>query len=249
MILDAKKSVKFRKWFISLWYILSLTYNWLIDYSVVKFCVPILTQYRCLLEAEEWFCLSLCWFSAHSSSFLASSFVWSLGFIYCVVSLCITIFFLPPFFSQSRLLFATHFSFFCWSGVSAVQSAYFDFGLNKFPVFKKRQTYTIWGPHSCGYKEFHLRGYNAMYSAETQPTFRYNMNARTRNQHETGRLHTGLLLSYIWTLKMEAWSSSVTTIGMQRTTRIYVHEDSTIRNINTFNCLIVLRWSYIFGIL
>lgn len=58
-ILAGKKSVKFQKWLISislsLWYIPSLSYNLVIDYSIVKFCISILTQYRCLLEGEKWF--------------------------------------------------------------------------------------------------------------------------------------------------------------------------------------------------
>lgn len=76
------------KWFISIprfpLYIFFLTCNLLIDYSIVKLYVPILTQYRCLLEGKEWFCFSLCWFSVQLSLLPESSFFRSLRFVYCV---------------------------------------------------------------------------------------------------------------------------------------------------------------------
>jgi hypothetical protein len=98
------------KWFISIplfpLYIFFLTCNLLIDYSIVKLYVPILTQYRCLLEGKEWFSFSLCWFSVQLSLLPESSFFRSLRFVYCVP------------FSQSHVLFTLHFSFLLLSGLS-----------------------------------------------------------------------------------------------------------------------------------
>jgi hypothetical protein len=243
-ILAAKKSVKFQKWFISillsLWYILFLTYNWLIDYSVVKFCVSILTQYRCLLEGEEWFRVSFCWFSVQSSSFLASSFFWSLGFIYCVefcvVSLCITILFLPSFFSQSRLLFAAYFSFFCWSGVSSVQSAPFKFSHNKLLAFNHRsevltavilKSSVFWDITPCIPLKVNRR-FGRMSPRSTWLKSKPKQQTSMKQAASKALRHADLLLSLLFNPEHGGDTSSETSIHIQRTTRLYVPEDRTL---------------------
>jgi hypothetical protein len=91
-----------------------------------------------------------------------------------------------------------------------------------FTEFKKYCE--IWGSHSGGYEEFHLLGYNALYSVQSQLMFRRNMSppssglnnkpskkpAWSRQQAELGSL--------------EATYSSEMSVDFQRTTRSYIPE-------------------------
>jgi hypothetical protein len=55
------------------------------------------------------------------------------------------------------------------------------FWMIKYKISKMNigHEYSIWSSHSSGYKGFYLLGYNAMYSTETQPTFRRNMSPQS----------------------------------------------------------------------
>jgi hypothetical protein len=87
----------------------------------------------------------------------------------------------------------------------------------------------IWGSHGGGYEEYYLLGYNAVYTVESQPTFRRNISP----------LSSGLCLppaftlvswsAYSSTLNLEAICSSETSVNFRRTTRRYIAEDSTLR--------------------
>jgi hypothetical protein len=84
--------------------------------------------------------------------------------------------------------------------------------------------------------EYHLLGYNAVYSVESQPTFRWNISppsSETTVKAELCLSPAFTLVScsaYSSILKMEAISSTEMSVDFQRTARRYIPEDSTLRN-------------------
>jgi hypothetical protein len=66
------------------------------------------------------------------------------------------------------------------------------------------------------HEKLYLPGYNAVYSGESQPTFQRNMLPSSESMTKA--------------LKMETICSPETSVDFQRTTRLYVPEDSTLHN-------------------
>jgi hypothetical protein len=84
-------------------------------------------------------------------------------------------------------------------------------------------------------EEYHLLGYNAVQSVESQPTFRRNIlppfSGSKNKQAELCLPPAYTLVScsaYFSTMKMEAICSSETSVDFQRTTRRHTPEDSTL---------------------
>jgi hypothetical protein len=75
--------------------------------------------------------------------------------------------------------------------------------------------------HNRGYEDFHILGYNAVYSVENRPTF------RSRKSATCFRLVSSL--SYSSTLKMEATRSPETSVEFYRAARRCILEDRTLR--------------------
>jgi hypothetical protein len=103
-----------------------------------------------------------------------------------------------------------------------------------FANLDKRQAKCgIWGSHSGGYEEFYLLECNAVYSVESQGTFRGNISPLGGWQAKCFLSLAFMLVSYLAycfsTLKLEATCSFETSFNFRRTTRIYISEDRTLR--------------------
>jgi hypothetical protein len=90
-------------------------------------------------------------------------------------------------------------------------------------------------------------GYNAVFSVESQPTFRRNMppsSPVSKNKQTLSPPFTLVYCSaYFFTLKMEAVCPSDTSVNTQRTTRRYIPQDGTLQVPSIVSPLYWLDWT------
>jgi hypothetical protein len=92
---------------------------------------------------------------------------------------------------------------------------------------KNKLLFKIWDSHSGGYEELYLLGYNAVYSVESQPTFRRNMSLSSGLKN-IAKQETSMK-QVASTRKMEAACSSETSVDFQLAIWHYIQEDRTLQ--------------------
>jgi hypothetical protein len=81
------------------------------------------------------------------------------------------------------------------------------------------------------FEEYHLLGYSTVQSVECQPTFRRNISPLSSgSKNKPSKISAQKHIASRALLKMEAICSSETSVDLQRTTRRYIPDDSTLHN-------------------